>query len=100
MNASRSRNRWEIGLAPRALKEVKKFKRDRNSFEIVWKKIRELSSGQFTPDNHKVIIGTPPHIPIYRARLSNDLRIIYHVDVVPDKAKEFDHQGKWCSNYE
>ncbi|KAG8698871.1 hypothetical protein FRC08_005657, partial [Ceratobasidium sp. 394] len=88
MNASRSRNRWEIGLAPRALKEVKKFKRDRNSFEIVWKKIRELSSGQFTPDNHKVIIGTPPHIPIYRARLSNDLRIIYHVDVVPDKAKE------------
>ncbi|KAG9125027.1 hypothetical protein FRC07_009253, partial [Ceratobasidium sp. 392] len=53
---------------------------------------RELSSGQFTPDNYTAVIGTIPKIPIYRARLSNDLRIIYHVDIVSDKAQEFDHQ--------
>ncbi|KAG9097775.1 hypothetical protein FRC06_007201 [Ceratobasidium sp. 370] len=94
MNASRSRDRWAIGLAPRALKELQKFKRDRNSLDIVWKKIRELSFGQFTLDNQTAIIGTTSNIPIYRARVSSDLRIIYHVDVVSDKTGEFDHQGK------
>ncbi|KAG8778469.1 hypothetical protein FRC12_024973 [Ceratobasidium sp. 428] len=98
MDASRSGNRWAIGLAPRALKELQKFKRDKNSLDIVWKKIKELSAGQFTPDNHTAVIGTMPKIPVYRARMSNDLRIIYHVDVVSDKAQEFDHQGKSSSS--
>ncbi|KAG9098526.1 hypothetical protein FRC06_006286 [Ceratobasidium sp. 370] len=94
MNACRSGDRWPVGLAPRALKELQKFKRDRSSLDIVWKKVKELSAGQFTVDNCAAIIGTIPKIPIYRARLSNDLRIIYHVDVVSDKAEEYDHQGK------
>ncbi|KAG9097776.1 hypothetical protein FRC06_007202 [Ceratobasidium sp. 370] len=100
MNASRSGDRWAIGLAPRALKELQKFKRDRSSLDIVWKKVKELSSGQFTPDNHTAIIGTTPKIPIYRVRLSNDLRMIYHVDLVPDKGKEFDHQAYLYRKYQ
>ncbi|KAG9121879.1 hypothetical protein FRC07_001976, partial [Ceratobasidium sp. 392] len=87
MNASLSGDRWAVGLAPRAVKELQKLKRDRIPLDIVWKKIKELSSAQFTPDNYTAFIGTVPNIPIYRARLSSDLRIIYFIDVVPDKAK-------------
>ncbi|KAG8763066.1 hypothetical protein FRC12_008727 [Ceratobasidium sp. 428] len=94
MDASRSGDHWAVGLAPRAFKDLEKFKRDKNSFDIVWKKLKELSAGQFTPDNHTAIFDTMPKIPIYKARVSNDLRIIYHVDVVPDKSQEpqFDRQ--------
>ncbi|KAG9090248.1 hypothetical protein FRC07_012152 [Ceratobasidium sp. 392] len=88
MNASRAGDRWAVGLAPRAVKELEKLKRDRIPLDIVWKKIKELSSAQFTSDNYTAIIGTVPNIPIYRARLSSDLRIIYFIDVVPDRAKE------------
>ncbi|KAG8714989.1 hypothetical protein FRC09_017052, partial [Ceratobasidium sp. 395] len=92
MDASRSGDLWAVGLAPRAFKELEKFKRDKNSFDIVWKKLKELSAGQFTLDNHTAIFDTMPNIPIYKARVSNDLRIIYHVDVVPDRSQEFDRQ--------
>ncbi|KAG8755796.1 hypothetical protein FRC11_005787, partial [Ceratobasidium sp. 423] len=92
MEPSLSGDRWAVGLAPRALKELQKFKRDRNSLDIVWEKIRELSHGKFIPENHNAINGTTTKIPIYVARLDNDLRMIYHIDVVSDKMKEFDHQ--------
>jgi hypothetical protein len=49
---------------------------------------RELSSGQFTSDNHTPIIGSTSHIPIYRAKLSNDLRIIYQIDVVTESSNQ------------
>ncbi|CAE7194970.1 unnamed protein product, partial [Rhizoctonia solani] len=63
-----------------------------NALNITWKKIRELSAGQFTPDNHTPITGTTDKIPIYRARLSNDLRIIYQIDLIPDSSSTYDHQ--------
>ncbi|KAG8743071.1 hypothetical protein FRC10_000453 [Ceratobasidium sp. 414] len=45
---------------------------------------RELSFGQFTTDNYLAIRGTTENVPIYRARMSNDLRIIYQIDLVAD----------------
>ncbi|KAG8681292.1 hypothetical protein FRC11_001300, partial [Ceratobasidium sp. 423] len=76
--------RWSVVLASRAVKELRKLHKDQNALEITWKKLRELSAGQFTPDNHRPIIGTMDMIPIYRARLSNDLRIIYQIDLAAD----------------
>ncbi|CAE6444861.1 unnamed protein product [Rhizoctonia solani] len=92
MDSSPAGDRWAVGLAPRALKELQKFKKDRSSLDIVWDKIKELSYGKFVQENHSAIIGTTSKIPIYVARLDNDLRMIYHIDIVADKIREFDHQ--------
>ncbi|CAE6450568.1 unnamed protein product [Rhizoctonia solani] len=92
MNGSPAGERWSVMLASRAVKELRKIHKDQNALEITWKKIRELSAGQFTSDNHAPIIGTTERIPIYRARLSNDLRIIYQIDLVPDSSSTYDHQ--------
>lgn len=45
---------------------------------------REISHGQFTTDNHLPVRGSNEYIPLYRARLSNDLRIIYLIDLMAD----------------
>ncbi|KAH7339885.1 hypothetical protein B0J17DRAFT_657189 [Rhizoctonia solani] len=88
MDPSPTGDRWAVGLAPRALKELQKFKKDRSSLDIVWDKIKELSHGRFVQENHSAIIGTTSKIPIYVARLDNDLRMVYHIDIVADKMKE------------
>ncbi|CAE6450213.1 unnamed protein product [Rhizoctonia solani] len=92
MNGIQAGERWSVMLASRAVKELRKIHKDQNALEITWKKIRELSAGQFSPDNHAPIIGTAENIPIFQARLSNDLRIVYQIDLIPDSSSTYDHQ--------
>ncbi|CAE6496666.1 unnamed protein product [Rhizoctonia solani] len=37
-------------------------------------------------------MGSTPHIPLYRARAANNLRIVYQIDLAPDPSGNFDHQ--------
>jgi hypothetical protein len=37
---------------------------------------RELSRGQFSPDNQKLLSGPAIGIPIYEAKMTRDLRLI------------------------
>ncbi|CUA66585.1 hypothetical protein RSOLAG22IIIB_00025 [Rhizoctonia solani] len=55
MNCLPAGDRWAVGLAPRALREVQKFKRSKKSLDMIWEKIRELSYGRYTvvPDKTK-----------------------------------------------
>ncbi|KAF8751908.1 hypothetical protein RHS01_08270 [Rhizoctonia solani] len=52
----------------------------------------ELSTGNFSDDSHRPIIGTLQHVPMFRAKVSLDLRIIYQIDVLPDPTGTYDHQ--------
>ncbi|KAJ1300870.1 hypothetical protein OPQ81_002508 [Rhizoctonia solani] len=85
-------NRWAVVLSSRAVKQLRKVERDQKALEVVHKKIRDLSSGNFSEDNHRPIIGTIQHVPLFRAKAPLDLRIIYQVDVLPDSAGNYDHQ--------
>ncbi|KAF8595241.1 P-loop containing nucleoside triphosphate hydrolase protein [Ceratobasidium sp. AG-I] len=87
-------NRWAVVLSNRAVKELRKLERDKGGLEIIHKKIKELSLGQFTFDNHRNLHGTSQHIPLFRARVlpNVNVRIIYQIDVLPDPAGSFDHQ--------
>ncbi|CAE6539337.1 unnamed protein product, partial [Rhizoctonia solani] len=76
--------RWPVVLSSRAWGEYRILAEDKNTFDIVRKKLRELSHGQFTTDNYLPVRGSTQYIPIYRARLSNDLRIIYRIDLESD----------------
>ncbi|CEL57265.1 hypothetical protein RSOLAG1IB_08477 [Rhizoctonia solani AG-1 IB] len=92
MNPSSAGGRWGALMASRAYKQLMKLEADKSVVDVVHTKIDELRDGQFTMDNYSVIIGTADAIPIYRARMSNDLRIIYQVDIVPERSLQFDHQ--------
>ncbi|KDN41118.1 hypothetical protein RSAG8_07672, partial [Rhizoctonia solani AG-8 WAC10335] len=75
--------RWAIMLSARARKELRKIGRDQKALEIVHNKMRELSSGDFSQGNHRIIEGTSKHVPMFSARVPFDLRIIYQIDVLP-----------------
>ncbi|KAJ7671947.1 hypothetical protein B0H17DRAFT_1208872 [Mycena rosella] len=58
-------------------------RRDRKVFAIIIKKIKELSNGHFSPDNQKRLNGNHVEIPIYEAKMTGDLRLVYQIDCVP-----------------
>ncbi|KAG9099396.1 hypothetical protein FS749_001368 [Ceratobasidium sp. UAMH 11750] len=84
MSSAPTSGRWPVVLSGRAIRELRYLGRDQKTLDLVRKKFQELSSGQFTTDNYLAIRGTAENIPIYRARLGNDLRIIYQIDLVAD----------------
>ncbi|CAE6353708.1 unnamed protein product [Rhizoctonia solani] len=92
MSATPAGNRWAVVLSNSAVKELRKLERDQNALEIVHKKIKDLSLGQFSLENYRAVLGSTPHIPLFRARVSNNLRIIYQIDLAPDPSGAFDHQ--------
>ncbi|KAG8735090.1 hypothetical protein FRC10_011008 [Ceratobasidium sp. 414] len=79
-------NRWAVMLSSHAVKELRKLERDHGVLELIHKKIKELSLGQFSFDNHLPVRGSTQHIPLFRARAPNNLRIIYQIDLSPDPA--------------
>ncbi|CAE6538460.1 unnamed protein product [Rhizoctonia solani] len=84
--------RWPVVLSGRAIRELRQLTEDSRTLEIIRTKFKELSRAQFTIDNQFLVRGTESHIPIYRARMGVDLRIIYMVDLVADSESKFDHQ--------
>ncbi|KAF5345183.1 hypothetical protein D9758_009704 [Tetrapyrgos nigripes] len=74
---------WIIFVNQNAHNELRiKHKKDKDTFDIVVKKIRELSQGHFSPDNQKRLKGVGTEVPIFEAKMTSDLRLIYQVDVV------------------
>ncbi|KAF8261744.1 hypothetical protein EI94DRAFT_1809815 [Lactarius quietus] len=76
---------WRIlisGRADRNLREMRK--KDTNLFRITLKKIKELSKGHFSDDNHKRLTGTSVSVPIYEAKMTRDSRLVYQIDCVAD----------------
>ncbi|KAG9082124.1 hypothetical protein FRC06_005206 [Ceratobasidium sp. 370] len=88
MDALPAGSRWLVLLATRAYGQLRTLERDQKALGIVHSKIKELSSGQFTRDNHRPVIGSTEYIPIYRAKVPNELRIIYQISVEPDTQNE------------
>lgn len=76
---------WGIYMAGEAIKHLREFRRkDQHTFEIVQKKIKELSTGFFSPDNQKHLVGGDKSVNIYEAKMTGDLRLIYRVDLQSD----------------
>ncbi|KAF9050293.1 hypothetical protein BJ165DRAFT_1341573 [Panaeolus papilionaceus] len=74
---------WNILLstkADRALRDL--HKTNSTIYEIVRRKIVDLSNGHFSHDNHKRLNGPKTEIPVYEAKMTGDLRLIYIVDCI------------------
>ncbi|KAJ7479993.1 hypothetical protein B0H11DRAFT_1263344 [Mycena galericulata] len=75
---------WAINISPRGERDLRDHsRRDRKIFGIILKKIKELSNGHFSPDNQKRLNNNHVEIPIYEAKMTGDLRLVYQIDCVP-----------------
>ncbi|KAJ7479971.1 hypothetical protein B0H11DRAFT_1725402, partial [Mycena galericulata] len=75
---------WEITIAPNAERDLRVYsRRDRGTFFLIVKKMRDLSNGDFSRDNYRQINGSNIEIPIYQAKVTNDLRLVYQIDCAP-----------------
>ncbi|KAI0668726.1 hypothetical protein C8Q78DRAFT_979481 [Trametes maxima] len=75
---------WPIMTSARAQRDLRKTrKEDAKKFKIIVKKIQELSRGHFSDDNHKKLTGMNIGVPIYEAKMSRDLRLVYQIHCTP-----------------
>ncbi|KAJ7171695.1 hypothetical protein C8R43DRAFT_874648, partial [Mycena crocata] len=75
---------WDINIAPRAERDLREYnRRDRRTFLIIVKKMRDLSNGDFSPGNYRQINGSNVEIPIYEAKVTEELRMVYQIDCTP-----------------
>ncbi|KAG7450801.1 uncharacterized protein BT62DRAFT_928080 [Guyanagaster necrorhizus] len=64
-------------------------RKDVSTFKIIVKKIKELSRGHFSNDNQKRLSGSGTEVPVFEAKMTRDLRLIYQIDVIPcDESRE------------
>ncbi|KAF9064527.1 hypothetical protein BDP27DRAFT_1425729 [Rhodocollybia butyracea] len=68
---------WGIFISAKADSELRsRCKKDRTSFDIIVKKINGSS------DNQKRLGGPSSQVPIFEAKMTADLRLIYQIDIV------------------
>ncbi|CAE6474691.1 unnamed protein product [Rhizoctonia solani] len=76
---------WNIIVSGRAIKDLRQIQKgDSHVFGMLYKKIMELSQGFFSDDNQKRLLGLDTEVPIYEAKVSRDLRIVYQIDLDTD----------------
>ncbi|KAG8970160.1 hypothetical protein FRC03_011178 [Tulasnella sp. 419] len=72
---------WHILISTRAFGQLRQLSLgDGAIFEIVKKKIRQLSQGFFSDDNQKHLVGRDQEVPIFEAKMTRDLRLVYQVE--------------------
>ncbi|KZT68439.1 hypothetical protein DAEQUDRAFT_671296 [Daedalea quercina L-15889] len=75
---------WRILISTSAQTDLRRMqKRSAELFRITLKKIKELSQGNFSPDNQK-LLNQGAEIPIYEAKMTGDSRLVYQIDCVPE----------------
>ncbi|TFK38653.1 hypothetical protein BDQ12DRAFT_630422 [Crucibulum laeve] len=82
--------KWRILISSRADGDLRDARRrDKKTFLIIVKKIRELSNGHFSDDNQKRLnAGSTSGIPIFEAKMTRDSRLVYQIDCVPQENDE------------
>ncbi|KAI6128061.1 hypothetical protein EDD16DRAFT_1824810, partial [Pisolithus croceorrhizus] len=105
---------WTVLMSSTATKHLFQWRRgDAKMAECVLKKIRQLSRGQFSGNNYKMLHGPSHGIPIFQAEILSNLRLVYQIDCALDddgqaerqvvtvygiySHKELDHIWPWLS---
>ncbi|TFK51882.1 hypothetical protein OE88DRAFT_1699141 [Heliocybe sulcata] len=84
---------WHIFISTRADRDLREARRkDLKTFKIIVKKIQELSRGHFSDDNQKRLTGPNLDIPIYEAKMTRDLRLVYQIDCLAEFDSDIERQ--------
>ncbi|KAF8641227.1 hypothetical protein AX17_000861 [Amanita inopinata Kibby_2008] len=80
---------WPVMISTRTSNDLREARRrDRKNFLILLKKIRDLSRGDFSGDNQRRINQAGDIIPVFEARATFKLRLIYQIDCRPETVTE------------
>ncbi|KAJ2926889.1 hypothetical protein H1R20_g10213, partial [Candolleomyces eurysporus] len=84
---------WRILISARANRDLREARRsDAKFFQIVIKKIIELSNGHFSDDNQKRLNGPNVGFPVFEAKMTRDTRLVYQIDCIPEYNDKFERQ--------
>ncbi|EGN94529.1 hypothetical protein SERLA73DRAFT_114784 [Serpula lacrymans var. lacrymans S7.3] len=84
---------WHVLISTRADRNLRETcRKDKKSFNIIVKKIKELSNGHFSEDNQKRLAGSDNGIPIFEAKMTRDSRLVYQIDCVPEYDSDVERQ--------
>ncbi|KAK0506460.1 hypothetical protein EDD18DRAFT_1455776 [Armillaria luteobubalina] len=64
------------------------YEKDISTFNVAVKKIKELSCGLFTRNNQKGLSGRATEVPIFEAKVSRNLRLVYQIDIIRGDCSE------------
>ncbi|KAL4069231.1 hypothetical protein J3A83DRAFT_4536273 [Scleroderma citrinum] len=85
---------WQVVLSSRATKCLRELRRrDGKAIKCVLKKIRQLSRGEFSGNNYKMLNGPSHGVPIYEAEIFSNLRLVYQIDCIPDDGGQVERQA-------
>lgn len=85
---------WIVTIAPRAERDLRDYnRRGRKTFTAIVKKMRDLSNGDFSPDNYQQLNGGDVEIPIYEAKITEDLKLVYQIDCIPQHDSKTEQQA-------
>ncbi|RXW14819.1 hypothetical protein EST38_g11042 [Candolleomyces aberdarensis] len=74
---------WRILISKRANRDLRDARRsDAKFFQIVMKKIIELSNGHFSDDNQKRLNGPNVGLPVFEAKMTRDTRLVVRLILV------------------
>ncbi|PBK79871.1 hypothetical protein ARMGADRAFT_1021286 [Armillaria gallica] len=80
---------WTVVISTNADKFLRRaHKKNLSAFNAIVEKIKELSCGHFTDDNQKRLCGSATEVPVFSAKISRSLRLVYQIDIIPDDDKE------------
>ncbi|RXW22210.1 hypothetical protein EST38_g3633 [Candolleomyces aberdarensis] len=85
---------WHILISSRADRDLRGARRsDAKFFEIILKKIVELSNGQFSGDNQKRLTKPDVEFPVFEAKMTRDSRLVYQIDCIPGYENNSERQA-------
>ncbi|KAK0232768.1 hypothetical protein IW262DRAFT_22523 [Armillaria fumosa] len=80
---------WTVVISTNAGNVLRKaYKKNPPAFNAIIEKIKELSCGIFTDDNQKRLCGSATEVPVFAAKISRSVRLIYQIDIIPGDDRE------------
>ncbi|KAK0456957.1 hypothetical protein EV421DRAFT_103155 [Armillaria borealis] len=75
---------WMVVISTNADNVLRRaHKRNLTAFNAIVEKIKELSCGLFTDDNQRRVCGSAVEVPVFSAKISRSLRLVYQIDIIP-----------------
>ena len=81
---------WQVYFLGKACQKLRRL--DAETGAMVDRKIKALSTGHFSESNIKQLGKTTGDVPIYEAKCSRDVRIVYQIDLYTDAAEGIQSQ--------
>ncbi|SJL05193.1 uncharacterized protein ARMOST_08560 [Armillaria ostoyae] len=75
---------WAVVISTNADNVLRRaHKKNPPAFNAIVEKIKEISCGHFTDDNQKRLCGSVTEVPVFSAKISRSLRLVYQIDIIP-----------------